>query len=137
MNTEGAHARIKYKKPPIVERVLTITGDLTPEVFYSKFEGWKEFVQPHLAHYDAIKDWKLNVQVKDGVPIFTEAQPEVQITHRFSRNNEAGKKLVSMRVLPNQLILDLHHDAGKPHYFEELFIETEKWIPQWILAFRD
>jgi uncharacterized protein (TIGR04255 family) len=135
MNSVNVPRRIRYKKPPIVERIFTVTCDLPPEAFFSKFESWKEIIQPHFPHYDPHKDWKLNLEVKNGVPIFTNAQPEVQITHRFARLDAKGKKRVSMRLLPNEFSLNLHHDPSQPHYFEELFAEIENWVPQWIAHF--
>ena len=103
MNSVGTQPRIRYKKPPIVERIFTVTCDLPPDVFFSKFESWKALIQPHFRHYDPHKDWNLNVQVKNGVPVFTDAQPQVQITHRFSRLNDKSKKLVSSRDADNKI----------------------------------
>jgi hypothetical protein len=105
MNPEAKSARVQYKKPPILERVLRVVGDVAPENFYAKFEGWREAVQSSFPDYEPIKDWRLNIEVKDGVPVFTDAPPQVIITHRFSRKSLQGKKLLSMRIKPNEIAL--------------------------------
>jgi hypothetical protein len=135
MNPETKSARVQYKKPPIIERVLRVVGDIAPESFFAKFEAWREAIQPSFPDYEPLKDWRLNIEVKDGVPVFTDALPQVIITHHFSRKSPQGKKLLSMRIMPNEIALHLHRDPEKPHYFEELFTEAETLVPQWFTHF--
>lgn len=129
--SETTAQRIRYKKPPIIERVVTCIADVSEESFYGKFDAWKDLVHAEFPEYDPIKEWSLNVGMKEGVPVFTESMPEVRITHRFWKKNAKGKRFMSMRLLPNQLTLNLHREEGNPHAFEDLFAEFQRWLPQW------
>ena len=135
MNPESDSKRMRYKKAPIIERALRVVGDIAPEMFYAKFETWRDAIQASFPDYEPLKDWHLNIEVKDGVPVFTDAPPQVIITHRFTRKSQQGQKLFSMRIMPNEIALHLHHDGGKPHYFEELLAEADILIPQWFNHF--
>jgi hypothetical protein len=135
MNSEQTPQPIKYKKPPIIERVVSVVGSVVLDNFYAKFEGWKEIIQPHFPDYDPIKEWKLNLEMKNGVPNLTDAPPEVHVTHRFWRRNQRGERFMSMRILPNQLTLNLHREGDNPHDFRELLAQLKEWLPQWLAHF--
>jgi hypothetical protein len=92
------HPRIIYKNPPIVERVVSFAGDVSPEAFYGKFDTWKNQVEESFPEYDPLQEWSINVQEKDGVPLFENAEPVVHITHRFWRRNQQKQRLCSMRL---------------------------------------
>ena len=124
-------ARIKFKKPPIVERVATVSGDIAAEQFYSRIESWKTIAAAEFPIYDPLTEWLLNVQEKDGVPLFDEAEPEVIVTHRFSRRNEHGDRTWSMRCPTERLTINLHSERNEPHDFEDLFGAMMKWLPRW------
>ena len=123
--------RIRYKNPPIVERVAAVSGDIPPETFFSRIEGWKNIVRKEFPVYDPLTEWLLNVQEKDGVPLFNEAEPEVLITHRFSKRNQSGERTWSMRCPPDRLILNLHAEQHDSHDFEELYAAMSNWLPRW------
>ncbi len=129
--TESQPAQIRFRKPPIIERVATVWGDLSAEKFYSRIEGWKDTVATEFPIYDPLTEWLLNVQEKDGVPLFEEAEPEVIVTHRFSRRNEHGDRTWSMRCPADRLTLNLHSERNEPHDFEELYAAMMKWLPRW------
>ena len=123
--------QIRFKSPPIVERVVTVSSDISAEQFFSRIESWKDIVAAEFPIYDPLTEWLLNIQEKDGVPLFEEAEPEVVITHRFSRRNEHGDRTWSMRCPPDRLTLNLHSERNEPHDFEELYSAMTKWLPRW------
>ncbi len=81
--------------------------------------------------YDPLTEWLLNVEERDGVPLFNEAEPEVLITHRFSRRNQSGERTWSMRCPPDRLVLNLHAERHDPHDFNELHAAMANWLPRW------
>jgi hypothetical protein len=101
------------------------------EQFYARMETWKGIVAQEFPIHDPLTEWLLNVQEKDGVPLFEEAEPEVIVTHRFSRRNENGERTWSMRCPPDRLTLNLHSQVNEPHDFEELYEAMMKWLPRW------
>src|SRR5688572_16013152 len=121
MTSESRNRHVRYKNPPIIERVASVTADITEENFYSKFASWKEALQPEFPDYDPVKRWKLNFSMKGDVPVLEDSGPRIEVTHRFWKHNQKGKKFMSMRVLPNQFTLNLHPERDKPHNFEELY----------------
>ena len=135
MNSENPAKPIKYRRPPIIERVVAVVGDVAPETFYARFESWKQIIQSYFPDYDPIKDWKLNLEMKEGVPVLKESLPEVQITHRFWRCDGKGRRFFSMKMSPNTFILNLHSGPDSPHDFDELNAEFRNWLPQWMTHF--
>ena len=127
---------LHYKRPPVVERVLTIMADFPIENFYSRFEDWKQLIHEKFPDHDPLSNWRLNVETQpDGTPLLTEVQPELVITHRFWRKNAQGKRFLSMRLLPNQLTMNLHPDQAGAHRFSELHAEFSYWLPLWLNHF--
>jgi hypothetical protein len=136
MSDVPAQPPFHYKRPPIIERVLSVTADIPLENYFARFEDWKLLIHDKFPEYDPITDWHLNIETReDGTPLLTDVQPELRITHRFWRRNSQGKRFLSMRVLPNQLALNLHPEAKNPHRFEELHTEFSNWLPQWLSHF--
>lgn len=131
MSEQPSTTRILYRKPPIIERVVSVVGDVSDETFYSKFESWKEIILPRFPDYDPLKEWTVNIESSEGVPVVG----DVVVNHRFWRKTEKGKRYLSMRLLPNMLTLNLHGETGKPRRFEELYAELVMWLPQWITHF--
>src|SRR4051812_45863112 len=107
-----------YKKPPVIERVVSVVADITEENFYSRFESWRAIIQSEFPDYDPIKEWKLSIKMKEDVPVLDDSLPEIEVTHRFWKLNEHGQRFMSMRVIPNQLTLNLHPELEKPHTFD-------------------
>jgi hypothetical protein len=124
-------AQVRFRKPPIIERVATVSGNISPEQFHSRMDSWKSIVAADFPIYDPLTEWLLNVQEKDGVPLLDEAEPEVVVTHRFSRRNQNGDRTWSMRCPADRLTLNLHSEHNEPHNFEELFAAMAKWLPRW------
>lgn len=136
MSDVQARSQLRYKRPPILERVLTVTADVSPENFFGRFERWKDVIRETFPEYEPINDWKLNIETReDGTPLLTHVQPELEITHRFWRRNNTGKRFMSMRIAPNQLSLNLNRDSEDCHLFNELYDEYSKWLPQWMTHF--
>jgi hypothetical protein len=125
-----------YKKPPIVERVLSATANITQENFFARLEEWKHVIGEKFPEYDPLNDWRVNIETReDGTPLLTEIQPELLITHRFWRRDKENRRFLSMRLMPNQLTLNIHPAPEGDHLFKELHEEFSNWLPQWMTHF--
>jgi hypothetical protein len=126
----------RYKKPPIIERALSVTADVPQEIFFARLEEWKQIIHDTFPEYDPINDWRVNIETReDGTPLLTDVQPELMITHRFWRRDKKGRRFLSMRVLPNQLTLNIHRDSEGDHSFKEIHDEFSNWLPLWMNHF--
>jgi hypothetical protein len=136
MSDAPTQPHFHYKRPPIVERVLTVIADIPLENYFARFEDWKNLIHDKFPEHDLITNWQLNVETReDGTPLLTDVQPELTITHRFWRRSPKGGKFLSMRLLPNQLTMNLHPVGKDDHRFEELFAEFSYWLPLWLSHF--
>jgi hypothetical protein len=127
---------IHYKKPPIIERVLSVTADIPLENYFARLEDWKARIHDRFPEHDPITDWNLKIEAReDGTPLLTDVQPELTITHRFWHRNSKGKRFLSMRLAPNQLTMNLHPEETDTHHFEELHAEFSNWLPLWLSHF--
>ena len=134
--SDVATSNPRYKKPPIIERALTVTADVTQENFFARLEDWKLLIHEKFPEYDPINDWRVNIETReDGTPLLTDVQPELLITHRFWRRDRKNRRFLSMRLLPNQFTLNIHRDSDGDHNFRELHDEFSNWLPQWMSHF--
>ncbi|PYK20736.1 MAG: hypothetical protein DME55_01355 [Verrucomicrobia bacterium] len=77
-----------YRRPPVIERVLSVWADMSDEIFESHFEDWRAIVMPEYPVYEPLKQWLISVTATDregeeGLPLFDPTQPELRITPRF------------------------------------------------------
>lgn len=134
--SEPANIYPRYKKPPIIERALTVTADVPQQIFFARLEEWKQIIQEKFPEYEPINDWRVNIETReDGTPLLTDVQPDLVIIHRFWRRDKNGRRFLSMRVLPNQLTLNIHRDSEGDHSFKELHEEFSTWLPLWMNHF--
>jgi hypothetical protein len=129
------HAMVKYKKPPIVQRSFGIYSAIPSEIFHARFESLRREIEKAFPDYDPLTEWRLNVQVKEGVPLFDTMRPEMVITHRFWRRNERNERVWSVRFLPDRFVMNLHRETGNVHDFGDLFKEASNWLQKWINHF--
>jgi hypothetical protein len=134
--SELAKAYSRYKKPPIIERALSVTADVSPENFFARLEDWKQVIREKFPEHDPINDWRVNIETReDGTPLLTEVQPELVILHRFWRRDKKGRRYLSMRVQPHQFTLNIHRDSEGDHSFKEIHDEFSHWLPLWMNHF--
>lgn len=101
------------------------------ERFQAQFESWREQVEKEFPHYEPAKQWLILVTEKDGVPLYDSFQPELRITHRFSRKSEGGRRELAMTCPQDALALHLFTKPGSVHGYGELAAECRKWLPRW------
>jgi len=87
-----------YRRPPVIERVLSVYADMSDETFESRFEDWRALVTPEYPVYEPLKQWLISVKEKDregerGLPLFDSIQPELRITPRFSKKTSKEVRL--------------------------------------------
>jgi len=129
-----------YRRPPVVERVLSVYTSMPDEIFESRFEDWRTLVAPEYPAYEPLKQWLILVkdrEQEEGLPLFDTMQPELRITPRFSKKTSKEGFDWSIRCPPGQLTVNMHSrpDQGLTRRYGNLRSEFGRWLPRWIENF--
>ena len=126
MNDSQSNA-IRYLRPPIIERVATVMAEMTPESFEERLDEWRNLVLPEFPEETPLVEWRLNMQNNDdGVPSFDTMNPELHITHRFSRKKQQDGYDWSLRCPIGKLVLNMHSRPGDGRAFDNMRPELAK-----------
>lgn len=124
-----------YERPPVVERVVSVWADVTQEKHESRFEEWRSLVEPAYPVYEPLKEWTLQVQEVEGVPLLNDIKPALKITPRFSRKSAKDGFDWSIRCPAGQFTMNMHSEPGSPRRFSHLQKEFQHWFPLWMKHF--
>ncbi len=128
-----------YRRPPVIERVLSVYADMTDEVFEARVEEWGEMVKREFPYEVPITEWLILVkQNKEGeLPIFDNTQPELRITPRFSKKPMKENFDWSIRCPRGQFTVNMHSDPsqGERRRYAHVRDEFARWLSMWIQHF--
>lgn len=124
-----------YENPPVVERVISVKGEMTQEAFEAGIDGWRQEVIPEYPIEEPIIKWLLNMEEKEGFPQFNTMQPELKITHRFSKRRAKDGFDWSIRCPVGTLMMNMHSIPHPNRRFSHLRSEFERWLPRWMNQF--
>jgi len=124
-------ARIRYRKPPITQRIIGVYRPMTLEDFEAKLPGWIERIKDEFPHPESFAEWFIDITQKEGIPLLKDAQPKARIIRLFWKRHPKGLKVFGMRLRPDRLVFHLRRAEDEPHGFEELYALMEKWLDRW------
>jgi hypothetical protein len=124
-----------YVNPPVIERVVTLHASMTAEAFETNIEKWKLKVLPDYPIEEPLIEWLVEMQEKEGVPLFDTLSPKLRITHRFSKKSKAEGFDWSIRCPVGQFTMNMHSHPGSGRRYRHLRDEYAKWLPQWMEQF--
>lgn len=101
----------------------------------AQFEEWRLQVEPEFQHYVPLEEWLLNVEEKEGIPLWDTIQPELKITPRFSKKPKKENFDWSLRCPPGKLQINMHSNPDNPRRYGELQHSFAEWLPRWIGRF--
>lgn len=125
----------QYRRPPVVERVVTLWAEVDQERHESLFEEWREMVEQDYPVYEPLKEWLLKVEEKDGIPLLDGAQTELKITPRFSRKKSSEGFDWSIRCPAGQLTMNMHSSPDEIRRYADLRSEYFRWMGTWLTNF--
>lgn len=129
-----------YRRPPVIERVLSVYSTMSDEVFESHFEDWRALVEPEYPVYEPLKQWLILVRDREkeqGLPLFDTIKPELRITPRFSKKSSKEGFDWSIRCPSGQLTVNMHSrpDQGSTRRYGNIRSEFARWLPLWLERF--
>jgi len=128
--------RRSYARAPIVERIATFHAQIEEERFLLGFEEWQWAVREDYPHHEPHKEWLIAVKEKNGVPLFDTLQPELRLTHLFSRKSADGRREFGMRCPMDAIAFHLFTSPGVSKGYGDLHSEVVKWLPRWMDHFQ-
>lgn len=128
--------RTAYRNPPVVERVVVVNADMSEEQFASGMESWESIVKQEYPNEEPIIKWSLNMEERDGVPLFETMQPELQITPRHARKPKLEGFDWSIRSPRGRFVMNMHSEHGTRRRYVHLRNECARWLPHWFEHFR-
>jgi uncharacterized protein (TIGR04255 family) len=124
----------KYKRPPIIERLVSVRARVKQEVFDAGFDEWREWVENEFPVYEPLKRWKLNLKETNGIP--TEIAPELQLTPRFSEKSSKKGFGWSIRCPSDQFTMNMHSSHHENRSFSDLRARFPTWLEKWVEHFQ-
>ncbi len=126
-----------YKHPPVIERVMSVHAKMSEELFESRFEEWRTTVEQEYPVYEPLKQWLIQVEEKEGIPLFDTVEPELRITPRFSKKRGAEGFDWSVRCPSGQFTMNMHSSPvqGTERRYRNLRTEFSEWLPKWLNHF--
>lgn len=123
-----------YKHPPVIERVMSVHAEMSEELFESRFEEWRAIVEKEYPVYEPLKEWLIQVEEKEGIPLFDTVEPELRITPRFSKKRGSEGFDWSIRCPPGQFTMNMHSspNQGSERRYRNLRAEFSEWLPKWL-----
>jgi hypothetical protein len=123
--------RIRYKKPPVVERALVVHAPVEEEKFQLRAESWEQIVKTEFPHARTITEWTLAVKEKEGMPVLDPADQTINLRQAFWQGPSA-KKDRGMQLWPQRISFNILGELGvNPRRYEELEELTRLWLPRW------
>lgn len=127
--------KIRYKKPPIVERIIGVYHKIPQEEFERRLPSWATMIHPEYSVPVNQAEWQLEIEDKDGVPWVKSLTPKAKIIYLFWKKHHDNLQIRGMRLRPDRLVFHLNRENENPHDFDELYPEMQKWLPKWVEHF--
>ncbi len=108
---------------------------MTAESFEANIERWKQKVIPEYPAEEPLIEWLVEMEEKDGVPLFDTLAPKLRITHRFSKKSKADGFDWSIRCPIGKFTMNMHSHPGSERRYGHLRKEFSKWLPLWMEHF--
>ena len=132
--TDASDIKIKYRKPPIVERALVVHAEMSEEKFRLKADEWQAILKQEFPHVEPVTEWVLAVTEKDGMPVLDPTRQTMTVRHTFWQM--AGKKKDhGIQIWPDKIAFNLLGGIGNPRDFDELEQLRQKWLMRWASHF--
>lgn len=123
--------KIRYKKPPITQRIIGVYHQISEDDFQKKLPSWIEKIRDAYPIQEPLAEWTLDIEQKGGIPLLKNLTPKASIIHLFWKQNMKGRHVHGMRIRPDRLVFHLNSQKDEPHDFDELLPEMEYWLPKW------
>lgn len=124
-----------YRNPPIVERVVVVNAEMSEEQFAAGMDSWESLVKKEYPEEEPIIKWSLNMEERDGVPLFETMQPELQITPRHARKPKREGFDWSIRSPRGKFVMNMLSMPGTTRRYSHLKEECSRWLRQWFEHF--
>ena len=123
--------KLRYEKPPIVERVIGVYHTIPQDQYEAQLPSWAEKIRNVYPISAPLSEWSIDIESKGGVPIVKNLTPTARIIPLFWQRHAKGLHVRGMRLRPDRLVLHLCREGKQPHDFDELLPEMERWLVPW------
>lgn len=124
-----------YRRPPVVERVLTVASEMSEEIYLSRLDSWEQIVQPEFPIREPVSEWTVKMDPKNIQRVLDPSLSELKIVPRFSKQPSSKGFDWSLRFPRGQLTVNMHSNPNSPRRFQDLSAEFQRWLPQWMQHF--
>jgi hypothetical protein len=132
--TDASETKIRYRRPPIIERALVVHTEMSEEKFRLRADEWQAIVKNEFPHVQLVTEWILAVTEKDGMPVLDPTRQTMTVRHTFWQM--AGKKKDhGIQIWPDKIAFNVLGEVGNPRDFNELEQLREKWLMRWASHF--
>jgi hypothetical protein len=130
-----ATSTVKYKKPPVVERALTVHVELSEEMFQTKADEWRASLASEFPAAETMTEWTLAVTEKDGMPVLDPSRQTMTVRQTYWKLADKRTKDRGMQFWPDKISFNLIGAPGHPRDYDELKEFVRAWLPRWAAHF--
>ena len=131
-----ATPRIRYRKPPIIERAFTVHAPISEETFQFRAESWEAVVRNDFPHAQTVTEWTLAVREKEGMPVLDPTKQTMTLRQTFWRGaGEGAKRERGMQLWPDRISFNVLGEPGVPRRYEDLEELIDQWLYRWAAHF--
>jgi hypothetical protein len=123
-----SESRLKFERPPVIERVATVFAKMDEEIYTSNFEAWRAIVEPEFSIYEPVTEWLIKVELKGGVLAADPRKAELKITPRFSKKSSKAGFDWSLRCPLGALTMNMHSGHNLRRGYDDLRHEFSRWV---------
>jgi len=130
-----AISTVRYKKPPVIERALTVHVNLSEEAFALKMDSWKGILQEEFPHSEILTEWTLGITEKHGMPVLDPARQTITLRQTFWKMANSNQKDHGMQLWKDRISFNLLGTPGNPRQYKDLQDFVGEWSPRWAAHF--
>jgi hypothetical protein len=123
----------QYKRPPVVERAVSVTGDVSEQAFQERVDTWAEAVQDALPVHTRKVEWEILIRDDNQVPVLDEDGTKMRLVHQFWPSDPKETKASwCLQLWPSRLAVNLRRVNDRDlRSFQDLDRLACDWIPRW------
>ena len=120
----------KYRKPPIIERVISHGFSMPEEQFQPRLSSWSDVVRKAFPQSHIANNWEISIAEKNGIPYIPRESQKFTAKYQFWKGKKADRDR-GLQVWRDRVAFNLLSQPKNPRTYEELHGLYQEWLPAW------
>ncbi len=126
--------KIKYRRPPLIERAVSIGYSIEEEPYQLKLDSWTAGIKKDFSEASVQNKWEIEVAEKNGMPYLPKDKQKITTKYQFWRST-GGEKDHCIQVWRDRVSFNLLRTNDHPRTYEDLRVFIHEWSAKWARHF--